>query len=83
MKLLTADSNAWLNRARSVLLGCEWFKLAGVPFVMEGQQFSLDTECAISYYYLLPRPVVVCILVFVLVEARKDIKTRAAGKARQ
>jgi hypothetical protein len=64
VKLLTADSNAWLNRARSVLLGCEWFKLAGVPFVMEGQQFSLDTECAISYYYLLPRPVVVCIFAF-------------------
>ena len=35
-----------------------------MPLVMEGQEFSLDTECAISYHYLLPRPVVVCIFVF-------------------
>jgi len=42
-------------------------KLAGVPIV----EFSLDTECAISYDYLLPRPVVVCIFVRVLEEHAK------------
>ena len=71
---MTADSDAWLNRARSVLLSCEWFKLAGVPFVIQGQEFSLDTECAISYHYLLPRPVVVWIFVSVPEEHGKITK---------
>lgn len=51
-----------------------------MPYVMEVQEFSLDTEFAISYDYLLPRPVVVCILAFVLDEHGKIIKKRAEGK---
>ncbi len=46
-------------------LSCTWSKLAGVRLVTESLRFSLDTECAISYHYLLPRPVVVCIFAFV------------------
>jgi hypothetical protein len=39
--------------------------VAGVPPVMEGPEFSLDREYAIGYHYHLPRPAVVCIIVFV------------------